>query len=101
MGMTCRSSTPKVPGTSSIGRGALVHASGRAIVRLQVLPDEPVDEADQIIEKLVGAGLLSLPPGYSTAKPVSGKKRQEVASSLGRAPGKPLSDIIMEDRGEW
>ena len=46
----------------------------RQTVRLQVLPDEPSDEADQIIEKLASAGLLSLPPGYSTVKPVSEKK---------------------------
>ena len=73
----------------------------RQTVRLQVLTDEPVDEADQIIKKLANAGLLSLPPGQSTVKPVPEKKRQEVASSLGRAPGKPLSAIIMEERDEW
>jgi predicted DNA-binding antitoxin AbrB/MazE fold protein len=73
----------------------------RQTVRLQVLTDEPVDEADQIIEKLASAGLLSWPPGHSTVKPMSEKKRQEVASSLGRARGKPLSAIIMEERSEW
>ena len=73
----------------------------RQTVRLQVLTHEPVDEADQIIKKLANAGLLSLPPGQSTVKPVPEKKRQEVASSLGRASGKPLSAIIMEERGEW
>ena len=49
----------------------------RQTVRLQVLTDEPVDEADQIIEKLAGAGLLSLPPGYSTVKPMSKKNAKK------------------------
>jgi predicted DNA-binding antitoxin AbrB/MazE fold protein len=78
-----------------------VNLRERQTVRLQVLTDEPLDEADQIIQKLASAGLLSLPPGYSSAKPVSEKKRREVASGLGRALGKPLSAIIMEERGEW
>lgn len=73
----------------------------RQTVRLQVLPDEPVDEADQIIQKLVSAGILSLPPGYSSAKPVSEKVRQETAARLSRTPGKPLSEVIMEERGDW
>jgi len=60
------------------------------------LPDEPVDEADQIIEKLVGAGLLSLPPGYSTVKPASEKKRREVAaSSLSESGAFPAGRIVV------
>jgi len=78
-----------------------VNLRERQTVRLQVLTDEPLDEADRIIQKLASAGLLSLPLGYSTVKPVSEKKRREVAASLGRAPGKSLSAVIMEDRGDW
>ena len=73
----------------------------RQTVRLQVIADEPTDEADQIIQKLAGAGLLSLPPGYSSVKPISEDKRREVATHLGHASGKPLSEVIMEERGSW
>ncbi len=73
----------------------------RQTVRLRILPDEPEDEAEQIIQKLANAGILTLPPGYSSVEPLSERERLELADRLGRAPGKPLSEIIMEERGPW
>jgi predicted DNA-binding antitoxin AbrB/MazE fold protein len=70
----------------------------RQRVRLQILSDEPADEADQIIETLASAGLLTLPSGGSDVRPVSNKKREEVARRLGHASDKPLSEIIMAER---
>ncbi|MCX6028260.1 MAG: DUF104 domain-containing protein [Chloroflexi bacterium] len=73
----------------------------RQTVRLQIMPEEPEDEAEQIIQKLAAAGILTLPPGYSSVEPISERERLELADVLGRAPGKPLSEIIMEERGPW
>lgn len=70
-------------------------------VRLQILPDEPEDEAELIIRKLANDGILTLPPGYSSVTPISEAERLQLADRLGRAPGKPLSEIIMEERGSW
>lgn len=70
-------------------------------VRLQVLPTEPADEGEEVIQLLVAAGLLTPPPGHSEVNPVSDEERRELAEILGKAPGKPLSEIVIEDRGEW
>ncbi len=73
----------------------------RQSVRLQVLPEEPADEVDRIINDMVAAGLMTPPPGHSDVDPVSEEERRELAEILGKAPGKPLSEIIIEERGEW
>jgi len=70
-------------------------------VRLQVLPEESEDEAEEVIQALVEAGLLTPPPGYSEVAPISEEERHELAEILGQAPGKPLSEIIVEERDEW
>ena len=70
----------------------------RQMVRLQVLPEETDNEVEKVIQALVEAGLLTPPPGHSEVDPVSEEERHELASILGRAPGKPLSEIIIEER---
>jgi len=73
----------------------------RQTVRIQILPEEPTNEAEQVIQTLVAAGLITPPPGHSDIEPVSEEERHELAEILGQAPGKPLSEIIIEERGEW
>jgi predicted DNA-binding antitoxin AbrB/MazE fold protein len=70
-------------------------------VRLQVLPEEPADDVEQVIHALVQAGLLTPPPGHSAVPPLSEEERRQLAHQLGQAPGKPLSQIIIDERGEW
>ena len=75
----------------------------RQTVRLQVLPEEPTEaenELGQIIRSLVQEGKLTPPPGHSDVEPMSDQERRELADQMGRAPGKPLSEIIIKDRGE-
>jgi predicted DNA-binding antitoxin AbrB/MazE fold protein len=75
----------------------------RQTVWLQLLPEEPSEEEDAgeaAIRSLVEAGLLTPPPHRSDVEPPSEQERRELADRLGRAPGKPLSEIIIEDRGE-
>jgi predicted DNA-binding antitoxin AbrB/MazE fold protein len=71
-------------------------------VRVQVLPDDAArDEGAEAVRVLVAAGLMHrlertpVPPD-----PVSEKDRRALAERLARAPGKPLSEVIIEDRGE-
>jgi len=76
----------------------------RQTVRLQILPKvraEGENEAEAAIRMLVTAGRLTPPPGRSDVEPISEQERRELADRLGRTPGKPLSEIIIEDRGEW
>jgi predicted DNA-binding antitoxin AbrB/MazE fold protein len=73
----------------------------RQTVRLQILPEEPSDEVEEVVQLLVKAGLLTPPSGHSEFGPVSEEKRRELAESLGQEPGDPLSEIIIDERGEW
>ena len=71
-------------------------------VRLQLLPQE-VDEAEEIIQLMVEAGLMRSRPasGPPPRDPVSDAERQELARIAGQTPGPPLSEIVIEERGEW
>jgi predicted DNA-binding antitoxin AbrB/MazE fold protein len=76
----------------------------RQTVRIQVLQEELAEaenEYEAAIRVLVAEGLLTPPPGRSDVPPISEQERLELADRLGSAPGKPLSEIIIEDRGEW
>jgi predicted DNA-binding antitoxin AbrB/MazE fold protein len=68
-------------------------------VRLQVLTEETASEAEQVIQSLVAAGLVTPPPCRGDVEPVSEEARRELAQRLGQYPGKPLSEIIIEERG--
>ena len=72
----------------------------RQTVRLQILPDKAMVEDDEVIQRLIAAGLLTPPPGQSDVEPLSEQERREVAETLGQTPGQPLSEIIIEERGE-
>jgi predicted DNA-binding antitoxin AbrB/MazE fold protein len=73
----------------------------RQTVRLQIVPEELTDHEDEAaIRMLVQAGTLTPPPGRSDVEPMSEQERRELADRLGHTPGKPLSEIIIEDRGE-
>jgi predicted DNA-binding antitoxin AbrB/MazE fold protein len=71
-------------------------------VRLQLLPEELAeDEGEEAIRILVAAGLMRRPQrGTPPPDPVSEEERRALAERLAQAPGKPLSEIIIEDRGE-
>lgn len=69
------------------------------IVRLQLLPDRPTDEEEEAIRSLIAAGILTPPPGHSDVEPLSEQERRELAETLGQVPGKPLSEVIIEERG--
>ena len=70
-------------------------------VRIQILPEQPVNDVDEIIQRLITDGLLTSPPGHSEVEPMSEIERRELGEALGKAPGTPLSEIIIEERGEW
>lgn len=68
------------------------------------LPDiatEAEQENKRIIQSLVDAGILTPPAGQTDVEPMTEPERRALAEEMGRMPGKPLSEIIIEDRGEW
>ncbi|MBD2775746.1 antitoxin family protein [Iningainema tapete] len=68
-------------------------------VRIQVLNEEPAMDAEQIIQSLVAAGLVSPPPRRGDVEPVSEQAWRELTQRLEASPSKPLSEIIIEERG--
>jgi len=69
-------------------------------VRIQIVSEPVVDKVEQAIQALVDAGVLTPPSGQPGTDPVSPAERRRVADILGRAATKPLSQIVIEDRGE-
>jgi predicted DNA-binding antitoxin AbrB/MazE fold protein len=71
-------------------------------VRIHLLADEVQSKTgEDAVRVLVSAGLMRMPErGTPPANPVSEEERRALAERLGRAPGKPLSEIIIEDRAD-
>ena len=70
---------------------------------LEELDDESLEEKQAILDDFLAAGLIEERPWLDVPDedPVSPEERAELARLLGEAPGKPLSEIIIEERGEW
>ncbi len=77
-----------------------LHLTEHQIIRLQIVPEETRTEADEVLDILVAAGLMRPRPETIPPAPMSDAERRELADQFGRLPGKPLSEIIIEDRGE-
>jgi len=71
---------------------------GQTVI-LQVLTEETASSTEEVIQSLVAAGLVTPPPRRGDVEPVSEQARRELAQRLGQCPGKPLSEIIIEERG--
>ena len=85
-----------------------LHLRERQRVRIQVLPEkgrgqgEPKDPIETLIHRLIAEGRMRpRPSGPVPPDPLSEEERQTLADRLGRAPGKPASEMAIEDRGEW
>lgn len=60
------------------------------------------DEGTRAMHVLAVAGLLRPKlEGPIPADPLAPEERQALADRLGRAPGRPASEMVLEDRGEW
>lgn len=70
-------------------------------VQIQVLTPERADEAEQMLQSLVAAGLFTPPPRSGGVEPVPEEAWRELTERLQEYSGKPLSEIIIEDRGPW
>ena len=80
-----------------------LNLTDRQTVRLQIVPEKTRAEADEVRDILAAAGLM-LPRADQLERPpapLSEEERRRLADQLGRLPGKPLSEIIIEDRGPW
>ena len=85
-----------------------LHLQEQQVVYIQVVPEErkePTTEEDRLeafIQRLVQEGrIVPRPPGPIPPDPVSEEERLRLADLLGKVPGKSLSEIIIEERGQW
>ena len=71
-------------------------------VRIQVWSEEEPEE-EEVLRILTQAGLMRprSRPEAQPPPPLSEEERQALADDVGRAPGKSLSEIVIEDRGVW
>lgn len=71
-------------------------------VQIQLWPDDPKKQAELAIQFLVDQGLVTpLPNAPDNVEAVTDEDVYELAKRLGEKPGKPLSEMIIEDRGPW
>lgn len=66
-------------------------------VRLRVLTTESTS-VHPALQSLVDAGVLTPPPRRHDVEPVSEEAWRELTKRLETSPGKPLSEIIIEER---
>lgn len=69
-------------------------------VKIQVLPEDE-NELEQITHSLVAAGLLTPPPYCKNVESASEVAWHELTEKLKATHSKPISEIIIEERGEW
>jgi predicted DNA-binding antitoxin AbrB/MazE fold protein len=69
-------------------------------VRVQIWPEEGSEEEEEIQQLMIGAGLMRPRPRQAPPPPLSDEERRALAEQIGHAPGKPVSEIVVEDRGE-
>ena len=60
-----------------------------------------IDEQQEALDALEAAGLVETWPDVPAVDPASAERRAQLAPLLGKVPGKPLSEILIEERGEW
>ena len=70
-------------------------------VRIQVDLEKQIDSVETVFQFLISIGWLTQPSGQSKIKPIPITERNRVADILGQAAKKPVSKMIIEDRGEW
>jgi len=70
-------------------------------VRIQILPEPVVDNTEQAIQFLVKSGLL-IPPSKTVRTPqISKADRRRLADALAEKANQSLSEIVIEERGQW
>jgi predicted DNA-binding antitoxin AbrB/MazE fold protein len=72
----------------------------RQKVQIQILPILESDQVKLALHKLATTGLLTPPTKQTAVTHLSEQERIDLANRLGRAATKPLSERIIEERGE-
>ncbi len=68
-------------------------------IRIQILPEFVEDRDQGRLNLWISLGLVT--PPLKEAGSILEKTRNELADRLGSAVHKPLSEVILEERGDW
>ena len=69
-------------------------------VNVEIVPEQPQETVEHILQWLSSIGRLTSPCQQTQEPPVSETERVQLARILGEATQKPLSEVILEERGE-
>jgi predicted DNA-binding antitoxin AbrB/MazE fold protein len=69
-------------------------------VQVRIIPERPQKSLEDLLHWLSAIGRLTPPRQHAGDIPSSETDREQLAAMLGNAATKPLSEIILEDRGE-
>ena len=70
-------------------------------VMIQVLTEPVVDKTEQVIQFLLKTGLLTPPSNPKKTQLVSKTKRRRLADALAHNAKQSLSEIVIDERGQW
>jgi len=70
-------------------------------VLIQIIPEPVVDKGDEIIQFLLKMGMITPPSNPSKVSSFSKIERRNLADALAKNAKQTLSEIVIEDRGQW
>ncbi len=70
-------------------------------VRIKIVSESVVDKGDEIIQFLVKMGLITPPSNPSRSSSISKAERRKLADAMAKNSKQTLSEIVIEDRGQW
>lgn len=70
-------------------------------VLISVMLVDANEALDHVTAELVAAGALTLPTDDKDEVPLSPEELESLAKRVSAAVQKPLSEMIIEERGEW
>ena len=77
-----------------------LHLQEHQRVTVQIVPDSPQETVEHVVEWLVSVGRLTPPRKQPLDVPLTDSERLRLAHLLGDAADKPLSEVILDERGE-
>jgi len=78
-----------------------LHLQEHQRVNVQIIPEQPQETVEQILQWLSSIGRLTPPCQQTQEAPASETDRVQLSHILGKATRKPLSELIIEERDEW
>ena len=69
--------------------------------RVKIVSEPVVDKGDEIIQFLAKIGLITPPSNPSRSSSISKAERRKLSDAMARNSKQTLSEIVIEDRGQW